>query len=807
MRLLKSRSILVQEPIEPARAGGLRVGIIADGTGRGGVRGISEGARRTVEAAERCAARGDVALLAVFILSPENLRRGRRFHTALHAEFLRLVEAVESGRVLDGVRVELYGRLDRLKRKGCAARRLAYVVELLVEATRGVGEPKVRLVLGIDYDGWAPLMLGLDGLIRTGMEASGALRLSGLRAHPGLACVSTMKLWRNFDARDLDEAIARVEHELPAAFAPGYSADFITLFLRELLDTDVASPLRVVVPVAAPRPALLGALEDLSAGPLGRQARLAVSLALDPARPPRRFGARRGATQHVLLVGPACRSWIDAGAPFAAIVAPGQPDPIVRFVDRPLGYANAHVAAPTPAGVVEGIRRAVRFDASHPRRFGAARTAPASPDDPTRHAWTAHIDALQSLLRGRPHDSVEQAARELDGGVNGAELGLIADLFVARELDGATAAGLLSSDAHWARQAVGYALTAFGIAFRQPSAYDPTGEHWERVARPLARIMLVLASSDEETTDRIFRERDEEHRERLRGALRHILEAVRGAPERPVPDVRGAASVAAIARAWREFFARHEIEAHPAVIASVREAAEALYGANLSELSTNVVDDPLLRRFERRRSGRTAAAIELRYAAAAPAPVARRIRELLAAAGRHSASSGDELRELRLLCYLGPIAPGIGAGLVLRSMAAAEPAHATTDETAAALVRVTRMIDYYFRIANDLAFLDDAISGDRDRKHNAWTVLVPGHLLGRRRERAVVDALGTCRRVAAWIHDELQHELVDLEGRSPHHGNWIRRAVAIGKEVYETSHYERLCRDAMLAILGRLGKR
>ncbi|WP_044966231.1 hypothetical protein [Sorangium cellulosum] len=780
--------------------------MIADGTGRGGERGISEGARRTVEAAERCAARGDVALLAVFILSPENLRRGRRFHTALHAEFLRLVEAVEARRVLEGVRIELYGRLDRLKRKGGAARRLAYVIELLVEATRGVAEPKVRLVLGIDYDGWAPLMLGLDVLIRTGMEASGALRLSGLRAHPGLACVSTMKLWRNFDARDLDEAIARVEHDLPTAFSPGYSADFITSFLREMLDTDVPSPLRVVVPVAASGPALAGALEDLEVGPLGRQTRLAVSLALEPSRPRRRFGARRGATQHVLLVGPACRSRIDAEAPFTAIIAPSQPDPIVRFVDRPLGYANAHVAAPTPTGVVEGLRRAVRFDASHPPRFGAARAAPAYPDDPARRAWTAHIDALQSLLRARPHDSVEKAALELDGGVNGADPGLIADLFVARELDGAMAAGLLSRDAHWARQAVGYALTAFGITFRQPSASDVRGEQWERVARPLARIMLVLASSDEEMSDRVFSERDEEQRARLQGAMRYILEAIRGAPERPAPDVRGAASVAAIARAWREFFTCYGAAAHPTVIASVREAAEALYAANLNELSPEVVDEPLLRRFERHRSRRTAAAIELRYAAAAPAPVARRIRGLLAAAERDPAS-GDELRELRLLCYLGPIAPGIGAGLALRSMAATEQAHAITDEAAAALARVTQLIDYYFRIANDLAFLDDAISGDRDRKRNAWTVLVPGHLLGRLRERAVVDALGTCRRVAAWIHDELQRELVDLEGRSPHHANWLRRAVAIGKEVYEASHYERLCRDAMLAILGRIEQR
>jgi hypothetical protein len=181
---MEAWSFFIHEPFGSPRTSRLRAGAIADGTTRGGPNGIAEGALRIVECAERCAERDDVALLAAFILSPQNVtrRKGRKgaFFAALHAEFLRLLEGVASGRLLVGIRIETHGRLDRLERKGGAAARLAHVLELLCETTAAIPNPRLQLVFCIDYDEDTPLALGLDLLIRTGMEEPSVLRLSGL---------------------------------------------------------------------------------------------------------------------------------------------------------------------------------------------------------------------------------------------------------------------------------------------------------------------------------------------------------------------------------------------------------------------------------------------------------------------------------------------------------------------------------------------------------------------------------------------------------------------------------------------------
>ncbi|HWN67096.1 MAG TPA: hypothetical protein VNM90_05620, partial [Haliangium sp.] len=168
-------SLFIHEPFGPTTTA-LRVGVIADGTTRGGPNGIAEGSMRVVECAERCAERDDIALFAACILSPKNLlRRKRAFFAALHAEFLRLLESVASGRVLAGVRIEIHGRLDRLAEKGGPAERLAHVLALLCEMTAAIQSPRLRLVFCIDYDEDTPLVLGLDVLIRTGMEGPSVL--------------------------------------------------------------------------------------------------------------------------------------------------------------------------------------------------------------------------------------------------------------------------------------------------------------------------------------------------------------------------------------------------------------------------------------------------------------------------------------------------------------------------------------------------------------------------------------------------------------------------------------------------------
>lgn len=785
--------IFVHEPYRSPRTTALRVGIIADGTSRGGPNGLAEGAARVVECAEHCAARSDVSLLSVFVLSPENLeRRKAPFFAALHAEFLRLLEAVSSGRCLVGVRVELSGTLDRLVAKGGAATRLAHVLGLLRTVTASVAESRLTLVFGVDYGADSALALGLDVLIRTGMEESCVLRLSGLRVQPCTLCVPSERLWRHFSAADLDDALALAARHRRSSFAPGYSVDFVLALLSALRERRSLPPVRLVLPVVA-SPAEVGAALALVADARLRSSDdIAVRASALPGRPPRRFGPA-DARICVYLSLPGLNASRAMLGDAVAWLTPGQPSPVFRLRERGVAYANVHTCAPTPAGVVDGLERALLFHTAHPPLHGAPRATIAATLD------AGAIESLFPAVAERMDASSEALSRELLD-VRIPQIERVSRVFAVKCLCEARAIGLESGEVDWRRQAFGYALTAFAIA-------GPSGEGradarpWEPAARVLARVMLALAASDEESTDRVFpAEGERERQRRLASSVAYLIARVRG-EACSLPVGRGSAVLAAIGEVWTRFFAEVSSAAAPAFVAAVRAAAEALYRANLEELSpAGSVFPPV----ERVRSAGGADAVEQAYAAAAPALIAQRMRTLLQCVRD---VPPDECPtawpELRLLGRLTRVAPSIGAGCALSAMAATEPAEAIPEGAAAAFLEITPMLDFYFRLVNDLAFTD-MVRGDRDDKVNAFTCLLTPSLTGEARECDCVAALAMCRSVAAWLREELERAIGELAVIWPTGARWLRRGMHIGRRVYERGHYERLGPDALLRIAAEL---
>jgi hypothetical protein len=787
-------SFFVHEPFGSLPAA-WRVGVIADGTTRGGPNGIAEGAMRVVECAERCAERDDIALFAAFIVSPKNLRRRTKaFFAALHAEFLRLLERVASGRLLVGVRIETHGRLDRLAEKGGAAARLAHVLELLCETTSAITRPRLRLVFCIDYDEDTPLALGLDVLIRTGMEEPSVLRLSGLRVQPWTVCIPHEKLWRDFTAADLDRALAQARRHARPGLATGFSSDFLAGLLHELSLAGFSEPMQIILPLAATAAEIGAVLESATRGPLNPASGVAVIAALPP-RGARRVGAR-GALVLVQLVTPGLRRLAPPDDPVAWL-APGQPSPIFHLLERSAGDANIHVCESTPAGVVTGLRRALQFHHAYPPLHGG----PRPPRRLRNDERTVKSDPFERLI---DHVSTggdvpaDVVARELDGpGVPATRIG---EIFAAQCIAEARRSGLFSGEVDWGRQAIGYAMTAFAIGMRPPGA-AASGDDWEPAARAVARIMLALASSDEEITDRVFPgEGARARRTRLTASVEYLIASIRGESREP-PDVRGKDVLQAIARTWDSFFAQVTPAADEALLAGVKQAAEALYRANLEELSRA---DRVFMSLARSPSARSAAAVERHHATPAPEPIARRIRELLQVVLREPEHAGEaSWRELRLLCRLSRVAPSIGAGCALLAMAATEPARAIPAGGAAAFLRVTSAMDYYFRLANDLAF-SDATRGDRDGKPNTFTCLIPAGLTGKAREQASAVALGTCRATAAWLERLLDRAVAALARLWPLGARWLQRGIHVGHRAYELGHYERLAPDAMAGIVAEI---
>jgi hypothetical protein len=625
-----------------------------------------------------------------------------------------------------------------------------------------------------------------------------------------------MKLWCDFEPRDLDEAIAAAERCLPAAFAPGYDADFVAGFIAELLRAGILAPLRIVLPVAAHGRTLVKALARLEAGPLGAQDRLAIVLASSRAARSRRFGPKGETRQSILLLPPAQRRRVESEGPYTALLAPGQPSSVWQLADLPLGYASAHGCAPTPYGLVEGLRKALRFHAANPPLHGGERATLEAPDEPATAAWPSHIDDLMGLLVEHGGTPAEEIALALDRGDGCADRQLVADVFAAEELRWALSRGLLSRDAHWKRAALNYCYTGFAIAHRAPepsnnvgrdSAFAgpsiPTGAQGEPLARHLTRFMLAVAASDEEITDRVFPgETPEDRWARINASARFLSSVVLGEAPRATPGVHGAELLAAIAIYLEELRARFARASHPLVFEGFCRAAVGLYSANLNELWPAVTHNPLVRRLASAPSrARACAALERRYMARAPACVGDRMRMLLAAAGRDDEAGDEARRAIRLLCYLTDVAPSIGAGVTFRAAALWTPAQDVTDVMAASLDRVATLIDYRFRLANDLSDLACSADRDRDAKENAWTVLIPKQSSGKGRELALVRAAIACDEIASWLNDEIGGALGELGAVWPNMAAMIQRGIRVAERVYSRGHYAELSRRDMATIL------
>lgn len=785
-------SYFLHEPAERALSSRLRVGLIADGTTRGGPNGIAQGADRVIACAERCAERGDVDLLAAFILSPKNLmRRKRPFFATLHTEFLRLLEGVVSGRLLADVRVEIVGRLDRLRDKGGPAARLADVAELLEQSTSELGAPRMRLALCIDYEETSPITLGLDLLVRTGMEAPGVMRLSGLRVRSDTRCLPSVKLWRDFTPADLDAALAEITASPRVLLAPGYSSAFVEGLLEELSRTDLGADVRVTVPVAAPGRSWGATLARAFQGPLADSGRVAVRL---PHRwqGSTRLGAARAPVEVRLVT-------TDPGSPFrpgSAIgwIAPGQSSGHVRLLERTVGDANIHLCEATPAAVVESLRRAVQFHAEHPPLHGAPRVLERRESD--------DMARLGELLRRAPEWAdvpAEVVAREISGGGE-IDVCSMGEVFAVKCLLEARSCGLVSGEVAWERQAIGYAFTAFAIGFVPGGASAREGQ-WEPRTAHLARVMLALAASDEEISDRVFpRETEGQRRHRLRVSVDYLVAVVEGKTP-PAPGIPGRGMLESIARVWTAFFTHGARGAEPAIVDGVRRAAAALYRANLAEVAS---EDGLFDALSACQSLRDAQALIGQHGSAWPGVVTARLRDLLARAyGAGTQDTPDPWLEIRLLSRLLRVAPSIGAGCALLAMTATEPEREVPPAAVGRLLETASLIDCYFRLVNDLAF-DDLGRGDRDRKPTTFTCLIPRGLRGKARELACVAALRTCRATAGWLHAEIQQQLVALGQIWPIAARWWRRGAHVGRRVYERGHYDRLTREGVSAILAEL---
>lgn len=765
-------SIYVLPPLRSPRRRDLRILVLADGNQRAEASGsgYGRGAGNVVGIAEHLAARTDVAVLIACILSPDNVRkRGPAFFAKVHAEFVRLRRAIETGSVLvsAGVRLGIAGDLRALAARGGNAALLAEAIEAAVRATSSIAAPKLELLFGVSYSPDVAVDLDVDVILRTGMEEERALRLSGLSSHPGILNVATTKLWPEVTEGDMDLVIERAKARTDPVLAAGHPRGLVTDLFVELSRRELCAAVSVTIPTAAPQ-SILEAIE----------------------------GARGGAPRDV----------DEPGRRFMSMIAPGQATTgLIVPVSPPLGQANVFASGTSAAEIVDGIERALRFAVAHPPLLGADREAGQGAITPAMNdAWSGDIIGFIGLVEQRPGRSVAELIEAVrhPGYFVFDDPRVIADVFSAKLLCWARSQGLLLAGEGALRAALNYVLTAFFIHYDGPRARGAVEADWEKGAALAARAMLAIAAGDDGIFDGRF-EGDASKAvwsHRLAASARFLQDMMSDELVDP-PAVNGSPLLSAIAKEWRTILAEHRGLSHPEVLEGWRMAVLGLYRASLDEYDDALVDNALVDGLDAAEAEDAAAEIEDRYAAVAPKVIGDRIREL-------AGGPGDEARsELRLLLYLHDTATSIAAGLLFRTVALRVPADEVTTAMARALDATATLVDWAFRLDNDISSSVGWSDGERDAKRGACAVLVPRGLTGAEKDAAVERSLALCRAVSAWIRDALSTSLAELHRLWPAMAIAVRRGVFVGRRVYQVGHYERLNRQQMTQIVEELDAR
>lgn len=386
------------QPEPGHKRAGLKLLVLPDGNtrARAAEGGYTAGASRVVTIAEHLARRPDVAAMVSCILSQENItKRGEAFFAELCAQFVRLAAAIDARGVLvkAGVRLGLCGGLTVLRAHGGRRAALADAIEAVLAKTQHLSSPRLRLFFGVGYSDDAPSEFGIDVILRTGMEEEGVFRSSGLQPHEGTICIATTKLWPQLEPSDVDAALAASVRCQSGTLAAGHAPELMVGVISELARAALEAPIRATVPIDAPQPVILAALDGLIAQRTDAVGAVAVSVQSDAGTKdvPRWYGTPAGMSHEVHIVPARRLSNAPRSDVYDSFLAPGQTSSaLVLPCELPIGYANVHACGARAREVVEAMQTAARFLHRHPPLRGAERRAEAASDGRAGGARTPH---------------------------------------------------------------------------------------------------------------------------------------------------------------------------------------------------------------------------------------------------------------------------------------------------------------------------------------------------------------------------------------------------------------------------------
>lgn len=241
--------------VRQLKKGKLKLLFLADGNERvdqqQGGEGYKGGGKKVVEVAEEVARNHpEIDEVITCILSPENIQnRSDEFFEKIYQAFIGLAVDIKRNQRLikDNIKLRYYGDINLLEKKSPMGAKLAALIKTVCKMTDQVKNPALTLTLGVGYSPQTAYELGVDGIIRTGMEEPDTVRLSGLESnvtnyrlrshnksfHSPIPLFGFKSLWPNFP---VEQALPQIKHQIlhTSPFIETHSYD--ALEIRQLVD-------------------------------------------------------------------------------------------------------------------------------------------------------------------------------------------------------------------------------------------------------------------------------------------------------------------------------------------------------------------------------------------------------------------------------------------------------------------------------------------------------------------------------------------------------------------------------------------
>lgn len=762
----KSHEIMCHPEWRLPRQFGLHVLYLPDGNNRTtqNQKGYAGGANTVVEVAHGNAKRGDIEVAVFCIVSDLNAqKRPEAFFQALVDQFSRLLTSiVHKGYLIRAdICCRVFGNLDKLRNAGGARQRLVEEVEAVCEATHSVARPKMYMDFWLAYSNDIAYESDIDLVVRTGAEDADVAR-PGLSLPLNVPCVVTKTLWPEVQTAEIETLIDGGLRDVHAQFGRGYDLEFIAQLVRSLPLSRVAAKARLSLPVCAPESEIVTQLEQMFAhvhdGP-------GVNVQYMSREGMRVFGATEDIWYTVRLI-PAARWFEFANESFDAIITPGQHAGTVRLA-MPAGQAHVHSCVATIDGVLDAFHRAVQFPMKHVLLHGADRSQADALQ--WKSPWSVDLLDLMHAFAQHPQWSVEDVVR--------AFVPRTADVatekawrmqgIAAKILGQALAEGLILPDEAMERHLGSMAQSMIGLLLDRSNG----SSEWtidEQSAEIVIRSLLVLLAAEQGIFERVYPgETDREKRLRIEASAQ-FLAAMETSQELAPMAARSGRLARLIRKQWQELLGMRE----SAGVEWVQSAGAALrrhYEAKKREQAPEVLNNSLVQwlclgGLPRREAMRE---IEQRYATTTPAPVWKKIGELLAADVTDNGRFQQVRREMQALLYLADTAHRRGLEVLAHVCGAAVAPKERTTETLQALQLVGRLGDFWLQISADLTNLEQDPRDDALTKTSTLTILLPkmanaSEIMGQLRL-----AVETGRSLKAWFEDEYRRALETLQSIAP----------------------------------------